>query len=112
MKTLNDWWRARIQKNTTNKNCLQVFNEPEEMTKEDLNYLLKFFIHKVRRIDERKYPRDTLKQLLASIQYYFRNTLGKSFDLFTDKEFMDARNSLEAAMKETCRENRGREKPA
>ena len=38
---------------------------------------------------------------------YFRNTLGKQFSLFTDKEFIDARNSLDAAMKQACRENRG-----
>jgi len=107
MKTFNDWRKARIQNNITNEKCLQVFNDPEEMTKEDLNYLLKFFIHEVRRIDGQKYPRDSLKQLFAGIQYYFRNTLKKPFSLFTDEVFSDARNSLDAAMKQACQENRG-----
>ena len=107
MKTFNEWRKNRIESNITNSNVLQVFNDPEVMTKEDLNYMLKFFIHEVRRLDGQKYPRNILKQIFAGIQYYFRNILGKSFSLFTDAEFLDARKSLDAAMKLACQENRG-----
>ena len=70
------------------------------MCKGDRNPLLQFFIHEVRKANGEKYPRDSLKQLYAGIQYYFRNSLKKPFGLFTDSEFSEARKSLDAAMKE------------
>ena len=50
------------------------------MCKGDLNYLLQFFIHEVRKTNGDKYPRDSLKQLYArGIQYFFQNVLKKSY---------------------------------
>ena len=105
-KAFNDW-RNRIERNITNENCLQVLKEPSEMCKGDLNYLLQFFIHEVRKINGDKYHRDSLKQLYDGIQYYFRNVLKKLYGMFTDSKFSEARKSLDAAMKEATKEYRG-----
>ena len=106
-----------VQRMTESKNSKQ-YNErklsskiqrAKRNNKREIKLHFKLFIHKMRRIDAQKYPRDISKQLryLQVFQFFFRNTLGKSLSFFTDKEFMNSRNSLEAAMKQPCEENRG-----
>lgn len=107
MKAFNDWRNARVQNNIMNPNMLHVFKEPKEMTKLDLNFLLKFFVHEVRKQNGEKYPRDSLKQLIAGIQFYFRHYFKITMSIFTDIEFSETRTSLDSAMKEACQENRG-----
>ena len=73
MRVFNDWRRERINATITDEDQLNVYNEPEEMSKSDLNFLLKYFVHEVRNQKGEKYPRDSLKQLLCGIQYFFRH---------------------------------------
>ena len=107
MKTFIDWHKSRIEKNITNPDHLEVYKEPSEMTKSELDYLLKFFVHEVRKQNGDRYPGESLKQLIAGIQFYFRNTLNKNISIFTDEEFLNTRKSLDSAMKDACQENVG-----
>lgn len=101
MKIFRTWlqeWRVRITDDT-----LKVLKEIEEFTKDDLNYVLKFFFAEVRKENGAWYPPETLKTIAAMIQHYFRRELDWKFSFFYDKEFQTARNSLDAQMKKSAR---------
>lgn len=106
----NDWRKSRIERTIMDSSTINVYKEPQEMDKLDLNFLLKYFVHEVRKQNGEKYPRESIKQLIAGLQYYFRITYGKNFSIFTDEEFADTRLALDTAMKETTLEGNGLQK--
>ena len=95
MKLFRDWltaWRVRCD-------GLKVLVDPEEMTASDLDYCLKFFYADVRKVDGKRYPPSSLKEIAAMIQFSFKHHYGKNFSFFKDKAFQSSRMVLDAEMK-------------
>lgn len=100
MKIFRAWlgeWRVRMD------DTLKVLKDIEEFTRDDLDYVLKFFFAEVRKENGAWYPPETLKSMAAMIQHFFRRELNWSFSFFYDKEFQTSRNSLDAQMKKSAR---------
>ena len=57
----------------------------------------------LRKTDGSHYPPGTLKSYFFCIGYHCKNSFGKSWLVFKDKEFSGARDSLDAAMKSSAR---------
>ena len=75
-----------------------------DLTKSTLNEALKFFFFEVRKRNGDVYPSDTLRCLLTGLNYCLSNIEKKTWNLWTDEEFKEARISLDAAMKKTSQE--------
>ena len=82
---------------------LKVLKDLNEVTKTELNYLLECFFMELRKTDGSHYPPGTLKSYFFCIGYHCKNSFGKSWLVFKDKEFSGARDSLDAAMKSSAR---------
>ena len=70
-----------------------------QLTKTELNYWLSHFVLEVRRRNGDCYPPNTLYQICCGLQRAIRET-SPGWNLFTDPEFCDFRNSLDAQMKD------------
>lgn len=101
MKLLNDW--LKIWKTNLNDGCLKVFKEVDEMNKSDLNHCLKYFLPSIRKINGEDYPPRTLKEIVACVQHHLNYKLKKPWSIFKDEAFMEARETLDAVMKESAR---------
>ena len=96
MNLLTTWheeWKTRLD------DQLKVFLPVEEWSASDLNHVLRYFLCEIRKADHSFYPPQTLKEIVSMIQHFFNNTLKKSFSIFMDKEFVHARDVLDAQMK-------------
>jgi hypothetical protein len=106
--TFNSWVKERNTRILdTHTNDLLLLSEDgpaslETMSKETLNYALKFFFFETRKINGDRYPSDSLRSLFNGIAFYTKNILNKSWQLWTDPEFSDARRALDTAMKQTA----------
>ena len=68
MKIFRAWlgeWRVRMD------DTLKVLKDIEEFTRDDLDYVLKFFFAEVRKENGAWYPPETLKSMAAMIQHFF-----------------------------------------
>ena len=70
-----------------------------QLTKTELNYWLSHFILEARRCNGDMYPPNTLYQICCGLQRAIRET-NPSWNLFTDPEFRECRDSLDAQMKD------------
>lgn len=69
------------------------------MSKEELVYLLPRFLSEVKKMNGEDYPGKTLYELLLSIQMHME-TVGGSFKLIDDPEFIKVKNTLDTLMKQ------------
>lgn len=100
MKVFNDWlteWKVRLD------DTPKVLKDVNEFSTDDLNYCLKYFYCDVRKQNGERYPPQSLKEMVASIQYFFNNSLKWNISLFTDDEFRTSREVLDAQMKLSAR---------
>lgn len=97
VKVFKEWLSER-QKNGL-VNGLHVFKDLESMSQSELNSQLPFFFFEVRKMNGEYYPSNSLRDIFQGIGYYLNQILGKPYKLFSDKEFGDSRNALDASMK-------------
>ena len=96
IRLFREWHKWKNDANMFNENELSVYNDIDEMSKGDLNYLLQKFIFEVRKKNKELYPPKTLYDIFAMINYYVQNNLKTSWSLFKDSEFQQSRKCLEA----------------
>lgn len=101
IKVFREWWNHW---KVLPDGDLKVLKDMVEWTSKDLNYVLQFFIVGVRDQNSKKYPPRTLKELIAMVQHYFNNKLGRSWSIFLDKEFLETRKTLDGQMRKTAAE--------
>lgn len=82
----------------------KVLKEITEMTANDLDFCLQYFIPSVRKANGSKYPPRTLKEMVALVQHHFQYNLGRTWSIFLDPEFSGSRIILDATMKQLARE--------
>ena len=75
------------------------------MSASEINDLLEFFVHEVRKVNQENYSSESLRGLYMAIQYYFRSELGRTWNFLMDKEFKTSREALDAAMKKINTDN-------
>ena len=80
-----------------------------QMTKTELNYWLSHFVVEVRRRDGELYPPNTLYQICCGLQRAIRET-NPDWNLFTQPEFSDFRDTLDAQMKDSRAKGLGNNK--
>lgn len=97
MNLLRSWLKHRNSQGIVKG--LHVFKTPEEMTKDELNLMLSYFILEVRTVNGGKYKSGTLKLLISMIQYYYNRVHAKGWSIYKDSEFQKTRNNLDLAMK-------------
>lgn len=108
----NDWIKERNQtilKSGSHK--LMYLSETstdgheklELISKEKLSESLRFFFHEVRKKSGDFYPANTLRLLFFGIQRFLHLERGVDWHLMTDSAFLDCKNALDAAMKNTTK---------
>lgn len=97
-KAWHDTWKCRTD------GGLKVFNDYEEMSVNEVNFCLKHFFVEVRKVNGEVYPPRTLKQIAAAIQHDLQHNKKLHVSIFLDREFIEARDALDAAMKHSARE--------
>lgn len=96
--TWHDEWHIRMD------GQMKVFDKLEHMNASNLNYCLQYFIADVRKVDGKKYPPRTLKEIFAMLQHYCNNHLNHKWSFFNDTQFAEARRVLDAEMRLSARE--------
>jgi hypothetical protein len=103
VRIFREWMDWKIQRQSTmasSSNQLLVYKAIDEMTKDDLNYMLQLFIFDAKKKSGEVYPPKSLYDIYAMLNYYVQNELHRPWSLFKDSEFLIARRALEARMKE------------
>ena len=103
VSVFKEWLRHRNSQGIVEG--LHVFKTFEEMTKSELDHQLSYFLFETRKKDGSKYPSTSIRDLYQGIGYYIVNILKRDWRVFTDQEFMRARQSLNAAMIAVNKEN-------
>ena len=83
---------------------LHVFKKLDDMTKGELDSQLKHFIFEVRKENGERYPSSSLRDLFQGIGYHMNQNLNKCVKIFSDQEFTNSRNALDAAMKSATKD--------
>ena len=93
-KILNSWndWRKKEWAEKGGP-CI-VLKEYDEMSANDLDYVLQDFIMSARKENKEPYPPSSLRSLVSGIFGDFRHQLSKRWDFFKDKEFTESRMVL------------------
>ena len=102
--TWHNQWKIQVD------NVLKVYEDIDEFIPSDLSYCLKYFFAEVRKVDGKMYPPESLKGIAAMIQLYFNTKLNWNVSVFLDKEFQNARDSLDAQMKKSAQQGNARPK--
>lgn len=84
-----------------------VLKEVNEMSKADFNFLLKFFVLEVRKKDGERYGASSLKDFVSMLQYHLQAVLKRNWSIWKDAEFIETRQALDIAMKESTKEGKG-----
>ena len=80
---------------------IHCFKSPlENMSAEELNESISYFVFKVKKQDGRENPANSLHSLVSSSQRYLKTQCGKNFQFFNDDFFSKLRTSLDTVMKE------------
>jgi hypothetical protein len=102
MRVFNQWLRE--WQNDVFSPILKVFKPLEEMTNNEINHVLKYFIPAVRKANGMKYPTRTIKEIVSMIQHYIVNVLNLKLSIFVDDEFAEAMKILDLCMKESAKD--------
>jgi hypothetical protein len=81
------WQQARNSERLLQEDHQHIFKSIDDLTKSELDYLLSFFILEVRTENGEKFKSNSLKGLIAMIQYHFNKSLNKGWSIFNDGEF-------------------------
>lgn len=101
----NEWRNERQNSILRNESGGLLVTTPiEEWNHSEWNYLLRRFVLEVRKKDGQKYNATSLKDLFGMLQHYVSFTLKKDFSFWKGPAFAEARQALDAAMKETVRD--------
>lgn len=96
MRTFFNWhnnWKIRLD------GGLKVFKNLDEMTLNEIDFCLQYFIPEIRKTNGDKYPPQTYKEIFAGVQHYLNNQLNIPCFLFKDPAFLESRKVLDAQMK-------------
>ncbi|KAK6173752.1 hypothetical protein SNE40_017154 [Patella caerulea] len=108
VRTFHDWQNYRRTVVTTS--AIKTFQgDLLQMTKEQLNDALGYFIVEIKKQDGSEYKGQTLYELISAIQYHLRLN-GVIVHFLEDNEFIGMRNVLHAKMKELSRRGIGLDK--
>ena len=102
VRVFRDWHKWKNDQNILSEAELSVFDDIDEMSKGDLNFLLQKFVFEVRKKSNESYPPKTLYDLFAMINYHVQNNLKRPWSLFKDIDFQESRKCLEAAMRDAA----------
>lgn len=104
MNLFRTWKENRVQLQMQGRlSGLAVIKPVEELTKNEINELLQFFVFEVRKENGERYPPGTLKNLVAMIQHFYVYSMKRQMSIWTDSEFASSRQALDAAMRETAK---------
>ena len=101
IKTFKEWYERRCIR----MNMSEDQKDIESMSASEINDLLEFFVHEVRKVNQENYSSESLRGLYMAIQYYFRSELERTWNFLMDKEFKTSREALNAAMKKINTDN-------
>ena len=93
IKVFKDWltdWKVQLD------DIPKVLKHVNEVSTDDLNYFWKYFYCDVRKQKGERFPPQSLKEMVASIQYFFNNSLNWNISLFTEDEFRTSREVLDS----------------
>lgn len=80
---------------------IRCFKTPlENMSADELNESISYFVFEVKKQDGTEYPANSLHSLVSSSQRYLKTQCGKNFRFFNDDFFSKLRTSLDTVMKE------------
>lgn len=108
----NDWIKERNEAilNSKSSQLMYLSEESQDgheklqlISKDKLAHCLRFFFHEIRKQNGDLYPAESLRQLFFSIQRYIRMERSLDWQLMTDAVFLDCRNALDAAMKNSSK---------
>jgi hypothetical protein len=103
-------WAIKIFSEWLGRWCLQQVVLPkkamvvEQLSDNELDICLQYFIPSVRKLDGSPYPPRTVKEMVALVQHYYNVELGRRFSIFTDTAFQESRRVLDAMMKKLARD--------
>ena len=78
-------WRLTREKMAVSDKKIRCFKTPlENMSAEELNESISYFVFEVKKQDGREYPANSLHSLVSSLQRYLKTQCGKNFRFFND----------------------------
>ena len=77
-----------------------------EFSREDLSYVMSRFIREIKRVDNRDFPPNSLREIVIMIQMHLHQK-GLYWKLLDEKEFQGLRNILDNTMKERTAQGLG-----
>jgi hypothetical protein len=103
VKVFKEWLKNRQSQGIIEG--LHVFKSFEQMSKSELDSQLRYFVFEARKCNGESYPANSLRDLFQGIGFYVTTVLRKDWRIFSDREFVSSRQSLNAAMISANRDN-------